>query len=367
MDVEYEVVAQDVGREHGDERPEVAAAVLRQHDPAPVSEPGAICGRLQPALLRGLVGRDQQVEVRDRPHEVGQQLLEHIDVEGMDHDDDARGRALSQGDGAELDHTRLGIAGPVEADGPPLCASAAQVMQQRVETGIVHVGIVAEIPNPVEQGSGIQPARGALAEVVSRSLIRRQVGEVCRPIPLRVEQVGAFNQLQCRRVGEGADRPLLRASVVQVMQERVLTRSGDVGVVGKIPRPVEQRAGAQTVRRAFLQVMAHGLVQRHAGCLSRPIPVRIEQIRGCDPCHQCRISDRAYHPPFRTSAIQIVQQRIQPRSGDVGVVGKIPRPIEQRAGAQTVRRAFLQVMAHGLVQRHIGRLVCLIPLRVEQI
>ncbi len=111
--------------------------------------------------------------MRDRPHEVGQKVLEHVDVEGVHHDHDAGGSFLTQDEGAGLDHSCLGIAGAGEADRPPLRAPASQVMQQRVQAGLGDVGIVAEIPASIEQRAGIQPASCTFAKVVPRCLIRR--------------------------------------------------------------------------------------------------------------------------------------------------------------------------------------------------
>ncbi len=49
--------------------------------------------------------------MRDCPHEMREEFLEHVDVEGVDHDDDACGRALTQDDGESLDNAGAGVAG----------------------------------------------------------------------------------------------------------------------------------------------------------------------------------------------------------------------------------------------------------------
>ncbi|PJI55884.1 hypothetical protein CTI14_01225 [Methylobacterium radiotolerans] len=61
-------------------------------------------------------------------------------------------------------------------------------MQERVQTGSGNVAVDREVPRPVEEGTGAQAKRRALAQIMPRGPIRRHAGRLGCPIPLGVEQ-----------------------------------------------------------------------------------------------------------------------------------------------------------------------------------
>ncbi len=66
----------------------------------------------------------------------------------------------------------------------------------------------------------------------------------------------------CFRVDVRASRPPLGASAVEIVQQRVLARSGHVGVVVEVTTARRTAAGTESKRSALPQVVPRSLVKR---------------------------------------------------------------------------------------------------------